>query len=986
MRNRKWCVLLLMICGCFTNVLAQPGERSLQQKIAGKRNLQEIMQIVRAHYAAEEAAEKKLNNKEEEDEGEKEIYFWERWAKANEHRVDGNGNLYNNPDSIINAEWKKYGDLHTAELSNPAALSNTSAWAPFGPSSITQTASSNSAGIGRVSCIAFHPTDPNTLIIGTPQGGIWKTVNAGSSWFSISDGLSNMGIGGICIDKTNPNNIIALTGDGDGAYGIGSNVQQSSTGIYRSTDGGSNWTRVYVFAFGGPVQPTGVNGYKLLQHPYFPNNIYAAVSDGIYASSDYGVTWTLKQAGNFTDIEVKPDAIGSVMYATRLAYSSYFWRSTDFGNTWNSVSISGINGLVRSAIAVSPNNPSAVYLLTGSDYTPVTPPTPAPPRYYKGVYKSTNDDTSFTMVCNTPNILNLDPNGAGNGDQSIYDICIAADPANQQNVIAGGNNIWSSTNGNSNPMTFSRRSWWQINSPNEQFVHADIHDLSYNPLNNYLYALTDGGVSVSTNNGTNWTTISNNLHILASVFGDWYEPDVNVLATGTQDNGTVLKNLNTNTYTNIGGGDGGDVLINQSNQQDIVYGITGSLVRTINTGNNQTNATPASFFWNNFYPILARNYSDDNNIFTAGSGGVYHSSNRGTSWDSTVAVFNASNVLTTCRSNTLRIYAGFSGGNVYRSDNGGISFTQIANGNGLSGRPVTDIEATHSTSSTIYACIGGYTPGAKVYMSTDAGLNWTNVSGSLPNLACLSIILDVNNNVYVGMDAGVYVKPAGQNDWRPFFNGLPKTPVSDLIVNQSAGKIIAVTFGHGNFISDLYANSCPATLPLTGTIVGNNFFEATSITATATISGGEGTRVAVSGANEIRMQDGFSVVSGSTYRAYNAPCGALGVPLRLSGLKDTISMDKIVFKASREKPFPYGHLNETAMGIFNIAYEKAGDYLIRIAYPDGSVVGEPIQKNITNAGREMMDLSIYHLPKGNYYVQLFYEKNLVHFLEYNIDR
>ncbi len=963
------CIVALLLQTC------TQAQLTLQQKIGSTRNLKAIMGIVQKHLAEEARSDARGAEAEGQ---EKEIYFWQRWAKQNEHRVDGNGNLYPNPDSIIKKEWQAYRQSPAA-LQSP--LSGTANWISMGPFNVTYTAQSNSDGLGRINCIAFHPTDQNIMLAGSPQGGIWKTTDGGNYWYNLNDDLANMGIGGLAYDRTNPNNIIALTGDGDGSYGIGVQWQQNSTGIIKSSDGGASWKTVDLLDIGS--SPSGIFGYKLMQHPYNSSIFLAATNLGIYRSTNSGNTWTLEQTGNFTDIEVKPDGTGAVMYATRFNNGgNHFFKSTNTGDTWTGSAITNISGNTRCAIAVTSANSNTVYLFAGSDRNIV----PAN-RMYQGVFKSTDEGGSFTRVCTTPNILNINVNGAGNGDQSSYDLAIAVNPANEQEVISGGVLIWRSTNGNSNPMTFSRASWWEHNNSNNNvnYVHADVHELSYNPLNNRLYACHDGGVSVSTNNGVNWTTISSNMHTNAGVYGDWLESNPAILCVGTQDNGTVHRYTSSDNYRTIGGGDGGGVLINQTNANDIVYSATGGVFRTTNPGVNETRISPVvDSVLGNFYPILARSYNDDNNIYLGGARKLYRSSNRGATWDSSNNIINCTSILTTCRSNTSRVYTGNTGA-LYRSDNA-VTLTLISNSPGFNsnGMPIADVEASHSTSSTIYACVGGYSNGIKVFFSNDAGANWSNVSGSLPNLACHSIVLDAANNVYVGTDAGVFVRPAGQNNWRPYFNGLPRTPVQDLKVNQTYNRLIAITYGHGNFYTDLYTNTCPPSLALTGTVTGNKFYEAINITASATVAGGEGTAIAAGAETQVILEDGFTVTENNSFRAYNAPCGAVGVPLMVTALTDPVPMERMVFKAGEDKPFPNGHLNGLPGGQYKIYYEDSGHYAIRITDNQGNPVLPPVEQFISKAGNGLFNAAQYPLPQGLYYIQLFKEKTLVHFQEYQV--
>ena len=95
-------------------------------------------------------------------------------------------------------------------------------------------------------------------------------------------------------------------------------------------------------------------------------------------------------------------------------------------------------------------------------------------------------------------------------------------------------------------------------------------------------------------------------------------------------------------------------------------------------------------------------------------------------------------------------------------------------------------------------------------------------------------------------------------------------------------------------------------------------------------------------------------------------------------------LDNIVFKAGRNKPFPKGHLSGLPNGRFKIYFEEPGNYLIRITDFDGKVIAPVVIKQITKASSEMLNPASFNLAPGMYYIQLFKEKELIHFLEYQL--
>ena len=150
---------------------------------------------------------------------------YRRWEYFWSSRVDSRGNFP--PPNINNVEWEKYIRV-TGKRNNG---SRAGAWTSLGPTS----SSGGYAGTGRISAIAFHPTDANAIFVGTPGGGLWKSSNGGDSWAALTDHiLAHLGISGIVIHPTNPSTMYIATGDADG-------YDTYSIGVMKSLDGGITW-------------------------------------------------------------------------------------------------------------------------------------------------------------------------------------------------------------------------------------------------------------------------------------------------------------------------------------------------------------------------------------------------------------------------------------------------------------------------------------------------------------------------------------------------------------------------------------------------------------------------------------------------------------------------------------------------------------------------------------------------------------------------
>nr|HPI45929.1 hypothetical protein [Tenuifilaceae bacterium] len=187
---------------------------------------------------------------------------FKRWEWFWETRIDVKTGAFPSFDKML---------LHE-EIRSMGYKSDESNWVSMGPNS----SNGGYAGIGRINCIAFHPSDKNTFWIGAPSGGLWKTTNGGSSWTVLTDNLPVIGVSEIFIpnDYATSKTIYIATGDRD----AGDNY---SIGVLKSTDDGQNW------------QATGLtfnvaNRYRIVRmlvHPTQQNIMYVATNGGIFKST-----------------------------------------------------------------------------------------------------------------------------------------------------------------------------------------------------------------------------------------------------------------------------------------------------------------------------------------------------------------------------------------------------------------------------------------------------------------------------------------------------------------------------------------------------------------------------------------------------------------------------------------------------------------------------------------------------------------------------
>jgi hypothetical protein len=243
--------------------------------------------------------------------------------------------------------------------------------------------------------------------------------------------------------------------------------------------------------------------------------------------------------------------------------------------------------------------------------------------------------------------------------------------------------------------------------------------------------------------------------------------------------------------------------------------------------------------------------------------------------------------------------------------------------------------------------------------------------------------VDENNTAYVGTDIGVFVKPVSEPDWQPFFNGLPRAPVSELMVNNTSNTIIACTYGRGNWQAATWT-TCPATgtLVLGGTLIGQRFYEYNSIASTSVVTGGIQTDVNLKGVDYVQLNEGFNAVDGVEFKAYIGPCGNGGVPT-VNSLDEKLLMEQLYIPAANGKRYPYGKINtvDNVNRTSKITISEAGIYSLRLTDRNGNVINTIFSDRKYDKGVYQINLN-EGVSAGAYYLQLFKDLQVVHFQEY----
>ncbi|MBK9567764.1 MAG: hypothetical protein IPO37_22155 [Saprospiraceae bacterium] len=244
--------------------------------------------------------------------------FFKRWEAIMAPRVYPSGNLTLPTKTVSNMIlWEK--EFGRNKNQNGGRAGN---WTELGPiGSPTGPSPYSRTGTGRTSFLTFHPSNSNIMFVGTPDGGLWKSNNGGSSWTTNSDFLTAIGCSGLVIDPTNSQIMYLATGDIEG--------NRSSIGILKSMDGGITWN---TSGTSWPASNLWTPG-KLLMNPSNPLNMLMATNIGILRTTDGWASYNFVQNTiGFKDMEFKPGDPNTI-YAS----GTELWKSTDNGVTWTQI-------------------------------------------------------------------------------------------------------------------------------------------------------------------------------------------------------------------------------------------------------------------------------------------------------------------------------------------------------------------------------------------------------------------------------------------------------------------------------------------------------------------------------------------------------------------------------------------------------------------------------------------------------------------------
>jgi hypothetical protein len=632
---------------------------------------------------------------------------------------------------------------------------------------------------GRARVLRFHPGHPDTMYVGAVSGGLWKSTNAGLSWFSLTDGLANLAVGCFEIDPSNPN--IMYLGTGEGYYNIDA---VTGIGLLKSTDGGLSWNTT------GLSYPY-TRGESILKLNLDPRNgqiVLASTMDELKRSTDGGQTWTSVRSGEIKELVRDPQYPDVLLCAPGNPWGSSvngIYRSTDNGLTWtrSSTGLPSVSNMGRTVIAFQPSNSQIVWAGVCGTFSLNS-------SQMLGIYRSLDNGQSWTQM--SPDSMNH------YASQGWYDMAIAAKPGAPNVVFSAGLDINRSDNSGGDWTQLTE--WWR-SFGEARYVHADHHEIVFHPTHpNELWEVTDGGIFKSTDNGLSWNERNNGFVTFQYYAMGNATLDTALAYGGTQDNGTFCYHGDPNQQETYGG-DGGYCLVDPTDDSTIyVEYQNGNRYRSDDGGRNFheiNRGITGNGAW--VTPMTLDPFAHLTIYTTTTNGSVWKSTNqgRGGLWGRVGASLGNGNLQVISASPTVpgRLYVG-SDSRVYRYDSAGGAWTNVTSN--LPDAWITRVVPDPRSAAVVYVTVSGFGYG-HVWKSENSGGTWQNVSGNLPDVPFQDVCVDPSepSTLYAGGDIGVYRTTDGGASWQILGQGLPAVRVDDMELQTVTGVLRIATHGRG---------------------------------------------------------------------------------------------------------------------------------------------------------------------------------------------
>jgi len=666
-------------------------------------------------------------------------------------------------------DYKAYFKQIKETKNNPALRSFDGEWIDQGPGNIG----------ARVNNIAINPNNEDEIYLGYARGGLYKTTDGGETWNDIFTEFSYLSISHIEIDPSDTNTIYIGTGDENISHypGIGN-------GVYKSTDGGLTWENV-------GLGETAIVSKVSVSHQD-PNVVYASSMGipfektddrGVYKSIDGGNNWEqilfVNDSTGIIDMLVAPGN-SDIVYAAgwnRLRDNNNskvsgpdakVWKTVNGGDSWTMME-GGLpqDEFVRIGLAMHGDSGETVF----ASYSASGPNDFCPSNgiNHYGIYKTSDggdsweriEDENETLPCNFT------------GGFAWYFSKISVNPQDEGDISLAGVRM---------VRRDSETGDWRdmITSVNSGIIpHVDFHAMVYYGDN--LYAGTDGG-AYRYNDEEGWVDIEN---ISTNQFYrvEYFDPeDPNFVYTQSQNGNLRVSTDGGQFFNSFTLGLEGD------RNWDMQYIFSPHNPKVRYTGTDRIYFHDGDVNFDPWIPLTDQDLTDAEED----PEGFY---------EHNITCLNQSAI------DADRFYCGTSDGFVWRLDQQGNNLVQI--NEGLPRRWISEVKASPTYPDVVFVTVTGYKNNdfiPHIYRSDDAGDNWIDISGDLPNFAINDVFIlpeQEDQYIFVATEIGVYMTENGGTTWQRLGNDFPFIQCLDLEYNDVHNQLIVGTYGKGLRTFDL---------------------------------------------------------------------------------------------------------------------------------------------------------------------------------------